>query len=89
MSLRIGRGLLATVDWLRGGYPDEAPTQGHSYLMALNGPIALSPRQTAQIVDELDGRPSDPLDVDVAITKATGRLPTPRQTSKVFRALEQ
>lgn len=85
----VRSGLRTVVDWLRVGYPDEAPAQGHSPLMALNGPIALSPMQTAQVVDELGGRPSDPTDIDVAITKATGRLPRPSQAWKVSRALDR
>ena len=89
MLRRIGSGLRAVIDWLRAGYPDEAPAQGYSALMALNGPIALSPKQTAQLVNELGGRPSDPLEINVAITKAIGRLPTPTQTSKIVRALDQ
>ncbi|HEX9175963.1 MAG TPA: DUF3349 domain-containing protein, partial [Mycobacterium sp.] len=40
----------SVIDWLRAGYPDEGPRTGHSPLLALNGPIALSPRQTEQIV---------------------------------------
>lgn len=87
-ALRVGRTLRAVIDWLRAGYPDEAPIHGHSPLMALNGPIALSPNQTDQIVNELGGRPADPLAIDVAITKATDRLPTPRQVSKIVRALD-
>jgi hypothetical protein len=75
------------IEWLRTGYPDEAPRTGYSPLLALNGPIALSARQTAQIVAELDEGPTDPIDIGVTITKATNRLPTQAQTRTVARAL--
>ena len=77
------------VDWLRAGYPDEAPTHGYSPLMALCGPVALSQSQTDQVVAEVGFRPADPLAIDVAITKATNRLPTPLQIAKIVRALDE
>lgn len=75
------------IDWLRAGYPDEAPRTGYSPLLALNGPIALSARQTEQIVAELGEGPADSVDIGVAIAKATKRLPTQAQTCAVTRAL--
>jgi hypothetical protein len=75
------------VDWLRAGYSDEAPRTGYSPLLALNGPIALTARQTEQIVDELGEAAIDSIDIGVAITKATKRLPTPAQARAVGRAL--
>ena len=48
----IGHTIRSIIDWLRAGYPDEAPRTGYSPLLALNGPIALSARQTEQIVAE-------------------------------------
>lgn len=83
----ISGALRAVVGWLRAGYSDEAPAQGHSALMALNGPIALSPKQTARIVTDLEGRPTDHLEINVAITKVTDRLPTPTQVSRIAHAL--
>jgi hypothetical protein len=77
------------VDWLRAGYPDEAPRTGYSPLLALNGPIALSARQTEQIVAELGEGPTDSIDIAVTITRATNHLPTPAQTRAVTRALHQ
>ena len=76
------------VEWFRAGYPDDAPSTGHSPLLALNGPIALSQQQTDQIVDELRDRSSDSVDIDVAITKVTDQLPTQAQILKIKLALE-
>ena len=73
------RTLPSLIDWLRAGYPDEAPRTGYSPLIALNGPIALSQKQTQEVVDELGADPSDRTEVGVAITKATGRLPNASQ----------
>ena len=75
------------IDWLRAGYPDEATGTGYSPLLALNGPIALTTRQTDQILAELGEEPTDSIDIGVAITKATKRLPTPAQTRAVSRQL--
>ena len=75
------------IDWLRAGYPDQAPRTGYSPLLALNGPRALSSRQIAQIVRESSGRPTDSVDIGVAITKATNRLPTEMQARAVTHAL--
>lgn len=75
------------VEWLRTGYPDEAPRREYSPLLALNGPIALSARQTAQIVAELGEGSTDSIDIGVTITKATNHLPTQAQTRTVTRAL--
>ena len=86
---RVGATVRTIVDWLRAGYPDEAPTHGYSPLMALYGPIALSQRQTDQVLDELGVAPADPLAIDVAITRATGRLPTPLQIAKIVRTLDE
>ena len=76
------------VEWFRAGYPDDAPSTGHSPLLALNGPIALSQKQTDRIVDELCARSSDSVDIDVAITKVTDQLPTQAQIRKITLALE-
>ena len=84
---RIAGAVVSITEWLRAGYPDEAPRTGYSPLLALNGPIALSARQTAQIVSELGDAPSDLIDIGVAITKATDRLPTQTQTQTVTQAL--
>ena len=51
--------------------------------------MALTPRQIQHIVDELDGAPADTIDIEVAITKATDRLPTQAQTRAVAMALTQ
>jgi hypothetical protein len=75
------------LEWLRAGYPDEAPRTGYSPLLALNGPIALSARQTEKIVAELGEGPTDSIDIAVTITKATNQLPTQAQTRAVTRAL--
>lgn len=77
----------AIVDWLRAGYPDEAPRTGYSPLVALAGPRSLTPKQTEQVFKDLEHRPSNTTAIDVAITKATNRLPTPAQTRTVATAL--
>jgi hypothetical protein len=75
------------IDWLRAGYPDEAPCSGYSPLMALIGPTALSRKQIRQVVDCLAAGIYDKTDIEVAITGATGRLPTPPQLRQVVAAL--
>ena len=87
MLMRISGAFRSVIGWLRSGYPDEAPPPGYSPLLALLGPMSLTPRQTQHIVDELDGAPPDTTDIEVAITKATDRLPTPTQIRAVVRAL--
>lgn len=77
----------SVIGWLRAGYPDDAPGQGYSPLLALNGPAALTSRHTAQIVSELGDGPADRIDIGIAITKATNRLATQAQTRAVTRAL--
>jgi hypothetical protein len=86
---RIAGAARLLIDWLRAGYPDDAPRTGHSPLLALNGPLALSARQTAQIVGELGDGPTDSIDIGVAITKATNRLPTQTQIRTVTHVLPQ
>lgn len=75
------------IEWLRAGYPDDAPGQGYSPLLALNGPAALTSRQAAQIVAEVGDGPADRIDIGIAITKATNQLPTQAQTHAITRAL--
>lgn len=77
----------AIVEWLRAGYPGEAPDTGYSPLLALNGPLSLSARQTGQIVAELGQGSNDSIDIEVTITKVTNQLPTPAQKRAVTRAL--
>lgn len=84
---RLSRAFSAVIDWLRAGYPDEAPRTGYSPLLALNGPLALTPRQKRRVVKELEGQPNDTTTIEIVITKATGRLPTPGQTSMISREL--
>jgi hypothetical protein len=86
---RLGSMARSVIDWLRAGYPDEAPVTGYSPLIALNGPIALTPRQKERVVDELHDYPADTVDIEVAITKATDRLPTEIQIRTVARALHR
>jgi hypothetical protein len=86
-TTRIRRGFWSVIGWLRAGYPEEAPATGYSPLLALNGPIALTPRQIEHIVSGLDGGPADITDLEVAITKATDRLPTETQIRAVVRLL--
>ena len=84
---RVAGGFASIIGWLRAGYPDDAPATGYSPLLALNGPASLSTRQTVQIVGELRGAATDPIDIGVAITKTTNRLPTEAQTRTVTEAL--
>jgi hypothetical protein len=51
------------------------------------GPISLTRSEIDRIVRELDARPADPIDVQVAIAKVTGRLPSEAQTRAVIEAL--
>jgi hypothetical protein len=83
----VGVTLRSAIDWLRSGYPDEAPPTGYSPLLALSGPLALTPRQIQRIVDELDGAAAHSTEIAVAITKATDRLPTQTQIRAVALAL--
>jgi hypothetical protein len=79
------RGVVGSIiDWLRGGYPDGAPRSGYSPLLALNGPIALSTKQIAQIAAALGDEPTDATDIGVAITNATGRLPPTAPSSSRY-----
>ena len=50
--------LTATADWLRAGYPEGAPRTGHSPLLALNGPLCLSPTQKYRIAKNSRGYPA-------------------------------
>jgi hypothetical protein len=76
------------IPWLRAGYADEAPRTGYSPLIALNGPIALSDRETHEIAAEFDAGLCDRTDIAVAITRVTGRLPSPSQVQKVGKTLD-
>ena len=82
------RNALATaVEWLRAGYPEHAPPTGFSPLMALCGPVSLTSSQLNRAVTALGDRTPSAVDIDVAITVATHRLPTPSQRCAVSRAL--
>jgi hypothetical protein len=84
---RIGGAFRSMIGWFRAGYPDEAPVTGYSALLALNGPITLTPKQIEQILGSLDGKPARVADIEVAITKATDHLPTAAQVRAVTRVL--
>lgn len=75
------------IDWLRAGYPEDAPRTGHSPLLALNGPMALTMREIRSVVSELDNDPASATDIGVAITKATHRLPNQGQVRAVALVL--
>jgi hypothetical protein len=77
----------SVLEWLRSGYPDDAPRTGYSPLLALNGPIGLTVRQTEHVGNELHRRPTDVTDIAVAITTATHRLPTPSQVDAILAVL--
>jgi hypothetical protein len=84
---RRPRPVRSIIDWLRAGYPDEAPRIGYSPLIALHGPTSLSRKQIRQVLDCLATGVYDKTDIEVAITAATGRLPTPPQLRQVVAAL--
>ena len=77
----------SAVDWCCAGYPDAAPDNGYSPLLALYGPVALSARQAAQVMAELRHESADATDIGVTITKVTNKLPTQAQIGTVTDAL--
>lgn len=81
--------LAAAIGWLRAGYPDDAPRLGYSPLLALNGPVALTPRQAERVATGLIGGAGETIDIAVAITMATDRLPTQPQIRAITYALHQ
>jgi Protein of unknown function (DUF3349) len=83
---RTGRSM---IEWVRAGYPEDAPKTGYNPVIALTGPMSLTRRQTQQVVDGLRGHPTDPVSIDVAITEVTGQLPNPTQTRAVARAIQR
>jgi hypothetical protein len=83
----MGGAFRSVTSWIRAGYPDEAPPSGYSPLLALNGPMSLTPRQIQHIIDELEGVPTDVTHIEAAIIKITDRLPTPTQARAVAMAL--
>ncbi|MCV7159569.1 MULTISPECIES: DUF3349 domain-containing protein [Mycolicibacterium] len=78
--------LTAAIGWLRAGYAEQAPRTGHATLIALHGPASLTARQLSCAIAALGDGPSSSADIDVAITMATNRLPTPSQRCAVSRA---
>lgn len=86
-SVPLVRRLRAVRDWFRAGYPNEAPALGYSPLMALAGPPSLTPKQTQQVIEHLVDHPADPVEVAVAITGVTGRLPHPGQRRTIEQLL--
>jgi hypothetical protein len=85
----MGRRFRSVIDWIRAGYPEEAPTYGYSPLLALMGPISLTRNEIRRVVEELGDGPAHPVDVKVAISRVTGRLPTDGQTRAVVKTLTQ
>lgn len=86
------RGFLRSVIyWLRSGYPDDAPVTGYSPLLALNGSPSLTPQQTQHALAHLSSRSAtgDIIDIQVAITAATGQLPTDTQTAAIAHELRR
>ena len=81
--------LAACTAWLRAGYPTGTPRTGHSALLALNGPLSLTRSQQDCVTAELDSAAIEVTAIQVAITKATNRLPTPSQTREAVELLHQ
>ena len=52
---RVRKVVTSVVDWLRAGYPEEAPTTGYSPLLALNGPISLTGPRLVSITSTANG----------------------------------
>jgi hypothetical protein len=77
------------IEWVRAGYPEDAPKTGYNPLIALTGSMSLTRRETQQVITNLRGRPSDPISIDVAITEITSQLPNPSQTRAVARAIQR
>lgn len=88
MRKRICHTLAAVLGWLRAGYPETSRT-GHSPLLALHGPLALTQKQKDCVTAQLDDMSADITVIQVAITKATHRLPTPSQTREIVHTLQQ
>ena len=89
MLKRIQTGFVTVAEWLRAGYPTGAPRKGHAALLALNGPLALTLAQKARVTAELGSSTLDIAAIEVAITKATNRLPVPSQTRELLPLLSQ
>lgn len=87
MLKRVHHTFKAAVDWSRAGYSDEAPRNGYSPLLALNGPVALTSAQRDCVLRDLKFQPINTTTIGIAITKTTNHLPTRTQTSAVLRAL--
>lgn len=87
MPSRTRTPLAACIEWLRAGYPTGTPRTGHSALLALNGPMSLTQSQKDRVTAELDAAAAEITTIEVAITKATGQLPTPSQTREVVELL--
>jgi len=81
----IRRGLHSVIGWFRAGYPDAAPATGYSPLLALYGPVGLTPAQLDCVAGEVPGLRADRTDIGVGITKATDRLPTESQIQAACR----
>ena len=87
MAIRVGRILRSAVEWLRVGYPADAPTRGHSPLIALHGPISLTEQQLQRICAAISPGCEDPIEIGTAILEATGWLPSGDDVDQVCCAI--
>jgi hypothetical protein len=87
--IRMRGTLLKTIEWLRAGYPDNAPRTGYSPLIALQGPASLTDHQIRRITNAVTDHPGDPTktDIEATILEVTDRLPHPGQVAQVQRYL--
>ncbi|PQP43277.1 DUF3349 domain-containing protein [Mycolicibacterium austroafricanum] len=60
LAIRVARLLSSVVEWLRHGYPADAPTRGHSPLIALQGPITLTEQQLLRFCAATQTSPTHP-----------------------------
>jgi hypothetical protein len=68
---RLGGRCRSVVEWVRAGYPEDAPQTGYCPVIALTGPMSLTRRQTQQVLDRLRGHHIDTASINVAITEIT------------------
>lgn len=59
-TIRVARLLSRVVEWLRVGYPADAPTRGHSPLIALQGPTWLTEQQLLRVCAATPTSPTHP-----------------------------
>ena len=83
----MNRFLTSIVNWLRAGYPEGVPATDYFPLLALLS-RRLSNDEVAVVARELLQRDGfDDIDIRVAITQVTDRLPSPEEVERVRQRL--